>query len=132
MAADPADIDAAAALLRVLANPGRLRIALRLLEGEQAVGALETGLGIKQPALSQQLAEMREAGLVTGRRSSKSVVYSLAGADERRLVAALAAGFGITVAQTLLDRAPPDRAAVPARNPHARPAAVFATVQAAE
>ncbi len=127
MAADPADIDAAAALLRVLANPGRLRIALRLLEGEQAVGALETVLGIKQPALSQQLAEMREAGLVTGRRSSKSVVYSLAGAGERRLVAALAAGFGITVAQP-----PPDRGAVPARDQRARPAAVFATVLATE
>jgi len=127
MAADPTDIDGAVALLRVLANPGRLRIALRLLKGEQAVGTLEAGLGIKQPALSQQLAEMREAGLVTGRRSSKSVVYSLAGTGERRLVAALAAGFGITVLQPL-----PDRGALLARDRHARPTAVFATMLAAE
>jgi hypothetical protein len=38
--------------LRVLADPARLRIALRLLDGEQAVKQLGTELALRQPNLS--------------------------------------------------------------------------------
>ena len=90
------DIDtaAAAATLRVLANETRLQIVLRLLRGEAAVGNLERELGIRQPNLSQQLGELRDAGLVVGRREAKSVIYSLATASQERLVTALSYGFG--------------------------------------
>lgn len=79
----------AADLLRALAHPMRLRILCRLLDGELAVAGFESELGLKQPNLSQQLASLREAGLVTTRREAKSIVYRLA--DERvgRLLEAL-------------------------------------------
>jgi DNA-binding transcriptional ArsR family regulator len=75
---DPED---AATLLRAMAHPMRLRILWRLLEGECAVSSFETELGLRQPNLSQQLAALREAGLVATRREAKSVFYRLA--DER-------------------------------------------------
>lgn len=120
MAADPIDVEAAVAQLRTLANPARLRIALRLLEGERAVAELETELGIRQPNLSQHLAELRDAGLVATRRESRSVFYRLADEEQSRLVAALLHGFGGAGA---LASAP-----VGARRPRSRQAAVFATV----
>ena len=91
---DPIDVDVAVPRLRTLANPARLRIALRLLEGELSVAAIETSLGLRQPNLSQHLGDLREAGLVTARRESRTVFYSLADAGAQRLVASIAAGFG--------------------------------------
>ena len=121
MTADRFDADAAAAVLRVLANPARLRIALRLLRGDQFVSELEGGLSIRQPTLSQHLADLRDAGLVVARRDAKTVLYSLAGEDQRRLLAALAQGFGAAAPSGTMD-APAPRVSRPVA------AAVFATV----
>lgn len=71
----------AAELLRQLANPNRLLILCHVAAQERSVGQLEVDLGIKQPALSQQLAELRQFGLVKTRRQSRSIYYSIA--DER-------------------------------------------------
>lgn len=71
----------AAELLRQLANPNRLLLLCHIASQERSVGELEQDLGIKQPGLSQQLAELRQAGLVKTRRQSRSIYYSIA--DER-------------------------------------------------
>lgn len=71
----------AAELLRQLSNPSRLLLLCHIATQERSVGELEQDLGIKQPGLSQQLAELRQAGLVKTRRQSRSIYYSLA--DER-------------------------------------------------
>lgn len=71
----------AAELLRQLANANRLLILCHIAREERSVGQLEADLGIKQPALSQQLAELRQYGLVKTRRQSRSIFYSIA--DER-------------------------------------------------
>lgn len=76
----------AAEFLKKLGNPNRLMIVCALAEGEKSVGELETQLGIRQPALSQQLAELREAGLIVGKRAVKQVRYSLASERARALV----------------------------------------------
>ena len=68
-------------LLRQLANANRLLILCHLAEKERSVGQLEADLGIKQPALSQQLADLRQYGLVKTRRQSRSIYYSIA--DDR-------------------------------------------------
>jgi DNA-binding transcriptional ArsR family regulator len=94
MTSDPIDIPASVALLRVLANPARLRIALRLFVSECSVAAMEAQLGIRQPTLSQHLADLRDAGLVATRRESRAVFYRLTGARERQLIAAVLGGFG--------------------------------------
>jgi DNA-binding transcriptional ArsR family regulator len=71
----------AADLLRQLANPTRLLILCHITHQERAVGEMERDLGLKQPGLSQQLAELRQAGLVRTRRESRSIYYAIA--DER-------------------------------------------------
>lgn len=71
----------ASEFLKKLANPNRLMIACALVDGEHSVRELEDSLGIRQPGLSQQIAELRDAGLIVGRKELKSVFYRLA--DER-------------------------------------------------
>ena len=70
--------DAATEKLRVYAQPQRLMILSCLLRGEKTVGEIDTATGIGQPALSQQLAELRRAEMVKTRRVAKQVFYDLA------------------------------------------------------
>src|SRR3546814_20404141 len=54
----------AAALLRMLSNESRLLVLCHLAErGELPVGALVERIGLRQSALSQHIAKLREAGL---------------------------------------------------------------------
>lgn len=64
--------------LKVFSQPQRLMILSLLLEREHTVGEIEEATGVGQPALSQQLAELRRAGLVTASRVAKQVSYKLA------------------------------------------------------
>jgi DNA-binding transcriptional ArsR family regulator len=92
--ASRAAADLAAERLRIYAQPQRLMILSRLLDGEHTVGEIEEGTGIGQPALSQQLAELRRAGAVKTRRSSKQVYYALASDDVAARVRGIEAMFG--------------------------------------
>lgn len=67
-----------AAILKALAHPVRLQI-LDLLsaEGEACVCHLESSLDQRQAYISQQLAKLREAGLVRDRREGLNVFYAL-------------------------------------------------------
>ena len=64
--------------LRVYAQPQRLMVLSYLLEGERTVSQIDAATAIGQPALSQQLAELRRNELVRTRREAKQVFYSLA------------------------------------------------------
>jgi DNA-binding transcriptional ArsR family regulator len=64
--------------LKIFAQPQRLMILSFLLSGEFSVSSIDEATGIGQPALSQQLAALRHADLVTTRRDAKQVYYSLA------------------------------------------------------
>ncbi len=66
-----------AAFLKALGNAKRLEIVGILRKGEKKVGDLEKIIGISQSALSQHLAVLRTAGIVSTRRSAQSVFYSL-------------------------------------------------------
>lgn len=66
--------------LRVFAQPQRLMILSCLLRGERTVSEIGEVTGITQPALSQQLAELRRAELVSTRKEAKQVWYALADA----------------------------------------------------
>lgn len=63
--------------LKALAHPARFRILETLADAERNVGDIEEASGIGQPALSQQLAVLRNAGLVMTRKEAKLVYYSL-------------------------------------------------------
>ena len=58
-----------------LADPSRRAIFESLTEGEAAVKDLTARFDISQPAVSQHLAVLREAGLVDGRREGRLVIY---------------------------------------------------------
>ncbi len=76
----------AAAFLKTLAHEGRLMILCHLGTGEKSVGALEELLGIRQAAVSQMLARLREEGLVSTRREGKTIYYALADENTRRMI----------------------------------------------
>lgn len=86
--------DAAVEKLRVYAQPQRLMILSCLFEGERTVGEIDSATSIGQPALSQQLAELRRAELVKTRRVAKQVYYDLANDSVRLCVRTMAAIFG--------------------------------------
>jgi DNA-binding transcriptional ArsR family regulator len=63
------------AVFRALADPSRRAILTRLLRGEAAVNHLTARSEISQPAVSQHLARLRSAGLVSERREGRHVYY---------------------------------------------------------
>lgn len=73
-----ASVGEASQFLKKLANPDRLLVACALVDNELSVRQLEDSLGIRQPGLSQQLAELRTAGLIEGRKEGREVFYRLA------------------------------------------------------
>ncbi|MEH3116395.1 MAG: metalloregulator ArsR/SmtB family transcription factor [Methylorubrum populi] len=108
-ALDRGRADAMVERLRALAQPQRLMVLALLLEGERAVGEIEAATGIGQPALSQQLAELRRAGLVTTRREARMIFYSIADDGAEEHVRALFALFGAGRLPERARRAAPSR-----------------------
>ena len=68
---------AAAQFLKALSHEGRLMILCHLSSGEKTVTMLEDLLGARQAAVSQQLARLRNEGLVAARRDGKAIFYSI-------------------------------------------------------
>lgn len=64
-------------LLRSLANEQRLMLLCNLLEGPLSVSELNERVPLSQSALSQHLAVLREAGVVSTTRRAQSIFYSL-------------------------------------------------------
>jgi ArsR family transcriptional regulator, virulence genes transcriptional regulator len=68
----------AALIGRALADPKRLCVLETLAAGEASVSELSTCVGCHVPNMSQHLAVLRSAGLVTTRRDGSTVYYRLA------------------------------------------------------
>lgn len=62
-------------VFKALADPSRRAIFESLTRGEAAVKELTARFDISQPAVSQHLAALKEAGLVDGRRQGRCVYY---------------------------------------------------------
>ncbi|SHG88363.1 ArsR/SmtB family transcription factor [Marivita hallyeonensis] len=76
----------ATAFLKTLAHEGRLMILCHLGTGEKSVGELESLLGIRQAAVSQMLARLRDESLVKTRREGKTIYYSLSDTNTERMI----------------------------------------------
>src|ERR1700678_1801647 len=64
-------------ILRVVADPNRLRILL-LLQGEElSVAELQEILAMGQSTISTHLSQLKQAGLVEDRRTGKNSLYHL-------------------------------------------------------
>lgn len=89
------------ARLKLLSNPNRLMIICRLLDDEMSVGDIENELDIRQPTLSRELGHLREAKIITPRRQSKVVFYTLTDEPMRELMEAIcetSSGGGVGIA----------------------------------
>jgi DNA-binding transcriptional ArsR family regulator len=74
---NPADASAPDAVLRALADPHRRQI-LRLVQAqEMAAGQIAAGFPLTQQAISQHIAVLKQAGLLTERRDGTRRLYTL-------------------------------------------------------
>ncbi|MGC4885616.1 ArsR/SmtB family transcription factor [Micromonospora sp. DT227] len=79
-------VEAATDMLRMLADPTRLRLMWLLRDGEYDVTALVAAVGTARPAVSQHLGKLRLAGLVGVRREGRRAFYRVRNGHVRRLV----------------------------------------------
>jgi DNA-binding transcriptional ArsR family regulator len=77
---------AAEGLLKAVANRRRLTILCELSHGERSVTALGEAIGLSQSALSQHLGRLRADRIVTTRRESQTIYYSLESDRVRKLI----------------------------------------------
>ena len=63
--------------IAALADPTRRQVFERLRHGPRAVGELARGLPVSRPAVSQHLAVLKTAGLVTDRAEGNRRVYQI-------------------------------------------------------
>lgn len=66
-----------AQFFRALAHPLRIELLELLVRGERSVQELQDDLGLEQPVVSQQLAVLRNRGIVTARKVGLSTRYSV-------------------------------------------------------
>ena len=66
-----------AQFFRALAHPTRIRILEILVRGGRTVQELQEALALDQPIVSQQLAVLRNQGVVSARKEGVSVRYAL-------------------------------------------------------
>jgi DNA-binding transcriptional ArsR family regulator len=76
----------AAGLMKALGNESRLMILCTLADGERSVSELNEIVPLSQSALSQQLARLRQQGLVGTRRESQTIFYSLSDGPTDRII----------------------------------------------
>lgn len=66
-----------AQFFRALAHPTRIRILEHLVRGARTVQELQEALALDQPIVSQQLAVLRNRGIVSAQKKGLSVRYEL-------------------------------------------------------
>ena len=67
-----------AQICKAFAHPGRLRILDLIGKGERGVSDLQRELGFSKTGLSQQIAILKSAGVLSTRRNGKQIYCSLA------------------------------------------------------
>jgi ArsR family transcriptional regulator len=80
-------------ILKLLSNHYRLMIVCTLSNSELTVGDLNQYIDLSQSALSQHLAKLRDANIVSTRRESQTIYYQLANEKIEKLLAVLHAEF---------------------------------------
>ncbi|WP_194784780.1 ArsR/SmtB family transcription factor [Actinomyces haliotis] len=98
-----------AAVLAALGDPTRLAIVSHLRGGEHRVGELAAHLGLAQSTVSQHLAVLRGAGLISTHTHGRSRVSRLE--HEDRLIALLTLAADLTGAPPAPDEATSDEEA---------------------
>jgi ArsR family transcriptional regulator len=84
-----------ARLFKALMHPARLAILEILRDGEECVCHIEAHLGYRQAYISQQLAVLREAGLLQDRRDGWNIYYQVSRPEIYSLLDAASDVLGI-------------------------------------
>lgn len=71
--------DSVSDIFEALAHPTRRQILQDLKDGELAAGDIASRFSVSGPTISRHLGVLRSAGLVTERRDSNRILYSLVG-----------------------------------------------------
>jgi DNA-binding transcriptional ArsR family regulator len=74
---DQAVYEARAEVMKALAHPSRLMIADALADGEMCVCELQEIVGSTMPTVSRHLSQMKNAGIIEGRREGNQIYYRL-------------------------------------------------------
>ncbi|QIG81827.1 winged helix-turn-helix transcriptional regulator [Sphingosinithalassobacter tenebrarum] len=75
------NVDRASAFLKLISGRTRLVLLCLLRDGERSVGELAELSGVRDTAVSQQLALLRRDGIVAARRAGQTIYYSLVSED---------------------------------------------------
>ena len=86
-------LDKAAALLKAFAHHDRLQIVNILMNGECKVGELAKLLGTGKSITSQQLSNLKLAGVLKSRRDDNKTYYSLANDSIKKIVKSIIANI---------------------------------------
>lgn len=90
----PEEIAKAADVFKALAHPQRLQIACLLIDGgELTQKRLIDETGLPQSTMARHLDQLRQAGLVTGRRQGQEVLLDVAGEVLSRMLDAMCDWF---------------------------------------
>lgn len=92
-------------ILRVVADPNRLRILLLLKSEELSVAELQEVLVMGQSTISTHLSQLKQAGLVEDRRNGKNSLYSLTSGNGNDVLADLLARAQKEIPEAAHDRA---------------------------
>lgn len=108
----PEEIAKAADVFKALAHPQRLQIACLLIDGgELTQKSLIEETGVPQSTMARHLDQLRQAGLVTGRRQGQEVLLDVAGEVLSRMLDAMCDWFhelkGEELEAERADREPP-------------------------
>ncbi|MCY4045954.1 MAG: metalloregulator ArsR/SmtB family transcription factor [Cellvibrionales bacterium] len=76
----------AASLLKAISNPHRLLILCLLLEKPLSVNDINAFVSLSQSALSQHLAALRKADLVSTERSAQTIYYQVKGDAPKAII----------------------------------------------
>jgi DNA-binding transcriptional ArsR family regulator len=117
-------VDAVGHRLRVLADPTRIKLLLRLQHGEATVTALTRAVGATQQNVSKHLRILEREGILSRRKHGTNVYYASADTDVYAVLQVARRSFDRHVAhlQEMLDGArgasragntPPAKAALP-------------------
>ncbi len=79
----------ASGLLKTMSHPDRLLVLCQLTEGEVGVSELQHNSQLSQSAFSQHLAVLKKKQLISSRKSSLQVFYSLSDPRVKTLVQTL-------------------------------------------
>ena len=82
-------IGKASNFLKILSNKSRLLVLCNLINGKKTVNDLTLLLDIKQSALSQHLALMRQDKIVSTERSGKFIYYEIMDPSVKKLIEVL-------------------------------------------